>query len=72
MFDVSSFMVKALWKVLSKPFSKKKLVSKNLSRIVQTLNPKTGRYIKIDREKGDIVSQKKTKGPYKGIPIVKK
>lgn len=36
---------------------------------VQLKNPKTGLYTKIDKEKGVIVSHKKTKGPYKGVPI---
>lgn len=34
---------------------------------VQALNPKTGRWIKIDTETGKIISQKKTLGPYKGV-----
>lgn len=40
--------------------------------VVQVKNPKTGRYVKIDRSKGRIVSHKKTKGPYKGIPVARK
>ena len=40
--------------------------------IVQVKNPKTGRYVKIDRTAGKIVSHKKSKGPYKGIPIARK
>lgn len=40
--------------------------------IVQTKNPKTGRYVKIDRDKGRIVSHKSTKGPYKGVPVTRK
>ena len=40
--------------------------------IVQTRNPKSGRYIKIDRSAGRIISHKRTKGPYKGIPIARK
>lgn len=40
--------------------------------LVQIRNPKTNRYAKIDREKGIIISHKKTKGPYKGIPIARK
>lgn len=37
--------------------------------IVQVRNPKTSRYIKIDRTAGNIIGQKLTKGPYKKIPI---
>lgn len=32
-------------------------------------NPKTGHYVKIDREKGRIISHKKSEGPYKGVPV---
>jgi hypothetical protein len=42
------------------------------SRFVQVRNPKTDRYIKIDREKGAIVATKRTAGPYKGVPIIEK
>jgi len=38
--------------------------------IVQIKNPKSGKYVKIDRSKGKIISYKKTKGPYKNILIV--
>lgn len=74
-FDVSTFIVKSIWKVWKRPLFRKNQVrasKKDQARIVQVLNPRTDRYIKIDREKGAIVSEKKTKGPYKGIPIVKK
>jgi hypothetical protein len=40
--------------------------------IVQTKNPRTGKYIKIDRSKGKILSNKKSDGPYKGIPDIRK
>lgn len=40
--------------------------------IVQTKNPRTGQYLKIDREKGRILGTKKSEGPYKGIPVIKK
>lgn len=40
--------------------------------IVQVKNPKTGRYVKIDRTIGRILSHKKTPGPYKNIPIARK
>ena len=39
--------------------------------LVQILNPKTGCYVVVDREKGQVVSHKKSKGPYKNIPIRK-
>lgn len=39
--------------------------------IIQLKNPKSGLYVKIDRNEGKIVSHKKTKGPYKNIPIIK-
>jgi hypothetical protein len=37
--------------------------------IVQVRNPKTDRYVKIDRDEGKIVSHKKSPGPYKGVPV---
>ncbi len=40
--------------------------------IVQTKNPRTGRYVKIDRSKGRILDTKKSEGPYKNIPILRK
>lgn len=40
--------------------------------VVQVKNPKTGRYVKIDRSAGKIVSHKKSKGPYKSVPIARK
>ncbi len=39
--------------------------------IVQVRNPKTGRYVKIDRARGRIIAHKKSEGPYKGIPIAR-
>jgi len=41
-------------------------------KIVQTKNPRTGRYVKIDRSKGEILSSKKSEGPYKEIPVIRK
>jgi len=40
--------------------------------VVQVKNPKTGRYVKIDRSRGKIISSKKSEGPYKGIPVARK
>jgi hypothetical protein len=34
---------------------------------VQTLNPVSGRYVKIDTQTGRIIEQKKSAGPYKGV-----
>lgn len=38
--------------------------------IIQIKNPKTKRYVKIDRKKGRILSYKKSHGAYKNILIV--
>jgi hypothetical protein len=43
-----------------------------LKDIIQIKNPRTGRYTKIDRSSGVILSQKRTDRPYKNIPIVKR
>lgn len=40
--------------------------------IIQVMNKRIGRYVKIDRDKGKILAVKKTKGPFKGIKIIKK
>lgn len=40
--------------------------------VVQVKNPRTGRYVKIDRSAGKIVSHKKSSGPYKGVPVARK
>ncbi len=40
--------------------------------LVQVKNPRTERYIKIDRSVGQIVSHKKSSGPYKDVPIARK
>ena len=40
--------------------------------IVQVKNPKTDRYVKIDRSAGKIVSSKKSSGPYKNVPVARK
>ena len=40
--------------------------------IVQIKNPKTGRYVKIDRSKGRITGHKKSYGPYKNVPVARK
>lgn len=45
---------------------------KNKSDVVQVKNPRTGRYVKIDRAKGKILSHKKSEGKYKNIPVARK
>lgn len=40
--------------------------------VAQTKNPRTGHYVKIDRDKGRIISTKKTGGPYKNVPVIRK
>lgn len=40
--------------------------------IVQVKNPKSGHYVKIDRGAGKIIDHKKSKGPYKDVPIARK
>jgi hypothetical protein len=42
------------------------------AKIVQTKNPKTGRYVKIDRAAGRIIDTKKSPGPYKNVPVARK
>lgn len=42
------------------------------NNIVQTKNPKTGRYVKLDLDKGIVLGHKKSEGPYKNIPIIKR
>lgn len=37
--------------------------------LIQIKNPRSGRYVMIDRSIGIIVSRKETKGPYKNIPM---
>lgn len=41
-------------------------------RFVQILNPKTGRYVKVDRAEGRVLGGKADGGPYEGIPVVEK
>lgn len=40
--------------------------------VVQVKNPRTGHYVKIDRSAGKIIDQKKSDGPYKGVPVARK
>lgn len=39
--------------------------------IVQIKNPRTGHYVKIDRDAGRILDHKKSEGPYKGVPVAR-
>lgn len=40
--------------------------------VVQVKNPKSGRYVKVDRTAGKIIAHKKSSGPYKGVPVARK
>lgn len=40
--------------------------------LVQLLNPITKRYVLVDKVAARIVSHKRTRGPYKGVLIVRK
>ncbi len=40
--------------------------------VVQIKNPKSGKYVKIDRSAGKIIAHKKSDGPYKGVPVARK
>ncbi|HYR10441.1 MAG TPA: hypothetical protein VEQ60_21885 [Longimicrobium sp.] len=46
--------------------------SKEKPDYVQLKNPRTGRYVKIDRTQGLIIAHKKSAGPYKNVPIAPK
>jgi hypothetical protein len=40
--------------------------------VVQTKNPRTGHYVKIDRAAGKIIAYKKTDTkPFKDVPVLK-
>ncbi len=40
--------------------------------VVQVKNPRTGHYVKIDRDAGKIISHKKSEGKYKNVPVARK
>ena len=40
--------------------------------VVQTKNPRSGHYVKIDRSAGKIIAHKSSSGPYKGVPVARK
>ena len=41
-------------------------------KIIQTKNPRSNRYVKLDLEKGMVIASKKSEGAYKNIPIIRK
>lgn len=41
------------------------------SRFVQLRNPRSDRYVKVDRARGSIVAHKASPGPYLGVPVVR-
>jgi hypothetical protein len=47
-------------------------MAKTKSDVVQVKNPKSGRYVKIDRAAGKILAHKKSEGPYKNVPVARK
>jgi len=47
-------------------------MSTKKKNIIQTKNPKSERYVKIDRSAGKILAHKKSPGPYKNVPIARK
>ncbi len=40
--------------------------------VVQVKNPRTERYVKIDRTAGRIISHKSSPGPYQNVPVARK
>ena len=47
-------------------------MSKKKRDVVQVKNPRTNRYVKIDRSEGKIISHKKSEGKYKDVPVARK
>jgi hypothetical protein len=47
-------------------------MAKTKADVVQVKNPRSGKYVKIDRTHGKIIAHKKTSGPYKGVPVARK
>ena len=52
--------------------TQKKSSPRRARDVVQVKNPRSGRYVKIDRSAGKIISHKKSVGPYKGVPVAQK
>ena len=42
-----------------------------MKNIVQAKNPKSGRYVKLDLDKGMVIAHKKSDGAYKNIKIIR-
>lgn len=42
-------------------------MSTNKKNYIQVFNPRTERWVKIDRDAGKIIANKKSEGPYKNI-----
>lgn len=49
--------------------TEKAKMNKKRTNVVQVQNPRTGRYVKINKDKGRIVAHKKSDGPFKNVPI---
>jgi hypothetical protein len=47
-------------------------VASKKTDVIQIKNPRTGRYVKIDRSAGRILSHKKSEGKYKNVPVARK
>lgn len=47
------------------------ILSNSKKDVIQVKNPKTNRYVKIDRSKGKIISHKRSEGPYKNVPVAR-
>ena len=42
------------------------------NKLVQIKNPRVERYSIIDKVRGEIINHKRSEGPYKNIPIIRK
>lgn len=40
--------------------------------VVQVKNPRSGHYVKIDREQGKIIAHKKSGGTFANVPVARK
>ena len=47
-------------------------MAKKKRDVIQVKNPRSGKYVKIDRSRGRIISHKKSEGPYKNVPVARK
>lgn len=55
-----------------RPMAASKKSGGSMRDVVQVKNPRTDRYVKIDRSAGKIIAHKKSKGPYKDVPVARK